>query len=177
MIVKKRLVKMNDDTLWDRIKQTIIPINRDDVLPYQPLQKKAKKSKRIIQERASTTPNFLESEISKKLRDIPFNDVDRKTQRKIDKGQKVVDGKLDLHGMTRAQAHKTFNAYILESVTQGRRCIVVVTGKGNAERGSGVIRRELPQWAENPKVSLYIHSLSEPIRNKGRYIILLRRNR
>ena len=171
---------MNDDTLWERIKQTISPLNRDDVLktevlkqvrPNRKAQPKAPKPKSLVS-RPPASP--YQSTLKTPL---PFSEIDRKTQRKIDKGAMPVDGKLDLHGLTVAQAHQQFNRYIRTSAAQGRRCIVVVTGKGDPTKGSGTIRRELPHWAQGSEVSHYIHSLSEPIKNKGRYIILLRRNR
>lgn len=166
----------NDDTLWERIKQTIIPINRDDVLPSvsTPMsRKKANKPKERFPQRKKIVPPISHD----KKKTESFSAINRQTQRKIDKGQIKTDGKLDLHGLTVAQAHQTFIQYIKQAVSQNKKTIIVVTGKGSKERGTGVIRRELPYWIEDPKIACHIHGFSEPIRNQGRYLIILRRQK
>lgn len=164
----------DDDSLWERIKQTIIPLNRDDVLypiKNSKIEKSFKSPKKI---------NFLEELFlspEKEVRQDPLTNIDRQTWRKIDKGQIKTQGKLDLHGMSLAQAHRTFINYIKTSIAQNKKCIIVVTGKGNREKGTGAIRRELPYWAQEPKIAPYIHSFSEPAKNPGRTVIILRRKK
>ena len=57
---------------------------------------------------------------------------------------------MDLHGMTQDQAHRALNAFIDASSHAGRRCVLVITGKGSMKDGGGVIRRELPSWLNAP---------------------------
>ena len=161
---------MSDDSLWERLKQSITPINRDDVSIFEKAQKPLKKT-----HIKPLTPKSTSTIASKREHYIQI--IDRVTQRKINKGKIKIDGKLDLHGMSVAQAHTAFNAYIRQAVSQGKKHIIIVTGKGNREKGTGVIRRELPHWAQQQDIAHYIHSLSEPAQNKGRYIIILKRKR
>jgi len=55
-----------------------------------------------------------------------------------------IDGRLDLHGMTQEAAHAALNGFVLRAYDSGRRCLLVITGKGRL--GSGVLRAEVPRW-------------------------------
>jgi len=57
-----------------------------------------------------------------------------------------VEARLDLHGHGRETAHRALDAFILRSVSAGKRCVLVVTGKGSRDGGIGVIRAHVPQW-------------------------------
>lgn len=70
--------------------------------------------------------------------------LDRKTVRRIKRGQLPVEGVLDLHGHTQQAAHRALDAFLAGSQAAGRRCVLVITGKG--VRGEGKIRQALPQW-------------------------------
>lgn len=163
-----------DETLWERIKQTISPLNREDVLPdtvFPSINKKPKKTRYKKKESSRFAPNT-----GKNISQTPprFAEIDRQTQRKWDKGTIKTDGKLDLHGRTVAQAHQDFRDYILQAVVTGKKHLIIVTGKGSKEKGTGKIRRELPFWAQEPEIAQHIHAFSEPVKNQGRYLISLR---
>lgn len=71
-------------------------------------------------------------------------DIDRKTLRRIKRGQTPVEAVLDLHGHSQAQAHRALDTFLAASQAAGRRCVLVITGKG--VRGEGKIRRAIPHW-------------------------------
>lgn len=68
---------------------------------------------------------------------------------RLRRGQLPIDGVVDLHGMTQAAAHTLIERYIASSVRIGRRCILVITGKG-AGTGGGILRRRLADWLNQP---------------------------
>ncbi len=75
--------------------------------------------------------------------------LDRNTARRLAEGRLAPQARLDLHGMTVDAAHGALTRFIHESSALGRRCVLVVTGKGRGEeggRGAGVLRRETPRW-------------------------------
>ena len=79
--------------------------------------------------------------------------LERRYKRKVAIGRVAVEGVLDLHGMTQAQAHAALNQFILRSQRDGARLVIVVTGKGMRERyhrtdavEPGVLRRAVPSW-------------------------------
>jgi DNA-nicking Smr family endonuclease len=87
--------------------------------------------------------------------------LDGSTAEKLKRGKIEPEATLDLHGLTQAQAHSRLNAFVRHSAESGRRCVLVVTGKGapssqsaSEKEGfvmptrtkSGVLRLMVPRW-------------------------------
>lgn len=68
--------------------------------------------------------------------------------RRIARGRTAIEGRIDLHGMTREEAHVRLHDFLSISRAIGRRTVLVITGKGFS--GEGVLRREVPQWLATP---------------------------
>lgn len=77
-------------------------------------------------------------------------DLDRRTMDKLRKGRMRPEGRLDLHGMTADRALGALNRFLADAQGSGKRCVLVITGKGSMKEGGGVIRRELPSWLNAP---------------------------
>ncbi len=116
--------------------------------------------------------------------------LDRRTTERLAKGRLPVEAKLDLHGHRQATAHRSLEAFILASHRAGRRCVLVVTGKGQprteapapimAEEAPGVLRRNLPRWLAEPPLAdkvLAIRSALPQHGGEGAFYVLLRRSR
>lgn len=83
-------------------------------------------------------------------------DLDRKTEARLRKGQIRPEAKLDMHGMSQGQAHEALTDFIRKSHSQGKRCVLVVTGKGLGNRPVtdsdmfapkiGVLKERTPEW-------------------------------
>ncbi len=67
--------------------------------------------------------------------------LDRRTAERLRRGQLAIDVRLDLHGMTREQAHARLTASVDVSWEAGRRVLLVITGKGH-----GILRDAVPRW-------------------------------
>jgi DNA-nicking Smr family endonuclease len=72
---------------------------------------------------------------------------DKGEEQKLRKGPAEIDGRIDLHGMTQAEAYDALHRFIRNAVKTGRRTLLVITGKGRV--GGGVLRRQLPLWLED----------------------------
>lgn len=72
--------------------------------------------------------------------------VDRRTAERLKRGRLNIDARLDLHGLTQAEAHRALNAFIAASFEAGRRCLLVITGKGHRREDGGVLRGKVPLW-------------------------------
>lgn len=57
-----------------------------------------------------------------------------------------IDGRLDLHGMSQAEAHDALTGFVLASHRMGRRAVLVITGKGLYGERSGVLKSAVPRW-------------------------------
>jgi DNA-nicking Smr family endonuclease len=86
--------------------------------------------------------------------------LDRGTARRLARGRRAPEATLDLHGLTSDAAHRALTRFVAESWSLGRRCVLVVTGKGRGEggaRGEGVLRRDAPRWlATAPLASMIV---------------------
>ena len=105
--------------------------------------------------------------------------LDRRTGQRFKRGQLPVEARLDLHGMYQDAAHIALVQFVTESAAQGRRCVLVITGRGSRE-GSGVLRARLPEWLNQlpcrPHVLGFTAARPEHGRD-GAFYVLLRRKR
>jgi DNA-nicking Smr family endonuclease len=83
------------------------------------------------------------------IAETPF---DRDIDRALSRGKRSPEAKLDLHGMTLAAAERAVAQFLAVSSEQGRRVVLVVTGKGLRLEGGrvlgGRIRAEFMAWLE-----------------------------
>lgn len=104
--------------------------------------------------------------------------LDRRTANRLRRGRLTVDGRLDLHGMTQVEAHIALSAFVEASAARGRRCLLVITGKGT--RGEGVLRRLVPRWLNDDPLRrhlLAIEAAQPEDGGSGALYILLKRKR
>jgi DNA-nicking Smr family endonuclease len=72
--------------------------------------------------------------------------LDRRSADRLRRGRLVIDGRLDLHGLTQAVAVQRLAEFIAGGHAAGKRCLLVITGKGLARGGAGVLREQVPRW-------------------------------
>ena len=82
--------------------------------------------------------------------------IDGSTQRRLFRGEVLIDLRLDLHGMTAARAHKQLIQSIILAADDGCRCVLVITGKG-----SGVLNGHVPIWLKQPPLSFHVLALAK----------------
>jgi DNA-nicking Smr family endonuclease len=71
----------------------------------------------------------------------------------LSKGKKEIEARLDLHGMTQARAHRALSSFLHWAHGDGLTFVLVITGKGKigADPERGVLRRQVPQWLNQPE--------------------------
>ncbi|WP_281981120.1 Smr/MutS family protein [Thalassorhabdomicrobium marinisediminis] len=114
-------------------------------------------------------------------------EMDKKAYGRMRRGKLKPDARIDLHGMTLAQAHPALTGFIMRSASAGHRLVLVITGKGkNRDDGGpiptkfGVLRHQVPQWLKMaPLNSLVLQVTESHIRHggQGAYYVYLRRSR
>ena len=85
--------------------------------------------------------------------------VPRSTDKSVRKGRVEIDGRIDLHGMTQAQARKALGTALMRTAKRGGRCLLVITGKG--PQLEGVLRTQLPVWLSGPDLRPQIASFAQ----------------
>lgn len=101
--------------------------------------------------------------------------VDGATAGRLRRGRYPIHARIDLHGMTRAQAFDTVTAGLERAYGDGQRCVLVITGKGG---GEGVLRQLLPQWLNDeslrPLLLAFTHAQPQH-GGSGAFYVLLRK--
>ncbi len=81
--------------------------------------------------------------------------IDRRQAERFRKGKLAIEGKIDLHGRTQQVAHDDLLSFLRRARDHGKRCVLVVTGKGmtTSQRkptGPGILRQAVPRWLNEP---------------------------
>jgi len=106
--------------------------------------------------------------------------VDRATEERLKRGRVTVDARIDLHGMTQAQAFSALLGFVDSASHNGRRALLVITGKGAVSEGGGVLRRSVPGWlAASPLAGCILTVAPAHLRHggDGALYVLLRKAR
>ncbi len=158
-MVRKRDVREEEHALWQEVTRDVRRPRRKRLVATvvearvadKPKPTQVKPALRPVLAPAKTRPQLVTA------------GLDGSTAEKLKRGKIVPEATLDLHGLTQAQAHTRLNAFVRSSAESGRRCVLVVTGKGapksnsaTAEHGfvmpartkSGVLRLMVPRWLD-----------------------------
>jgi DNA-nicking Smr family endonuclease len=113
--------------------------------------------------------------------------MDAKSFGRMAKGKLVPEGRIDLHGMTLAEAHPELQGFILQSHAMGRRLVLVITGKGKIRDDyapmpvrAGVLRHQVPQWLNMAPLRglvLQVAPAHQRHGGAGAYYVYLKRQR
>ena len=97
---------------------------------------------------APTKPRQAPLRPSQRLDPLGPVDIDRGSWRRLRRGHYPVEARLDLHGLTQAQAHDALAGFLAFSQSQHRRCVLVITGRGALS--GGTLRAMTPRWLDEP---------------------------
>jgi DNA-nicking Smr family endonuclease len=88
------------------------------------------------------------------LRPGDTSTTDGRTGERLRRGRMPIEARLDLHGMSQPQAHAALLAFVERGYAEGRRCLLVITGKGGGKLADaqpyGILRRVVPEWLNTP---------------------------
>lgn len=110
--------------------------------------------------------------------------IDRKLAEKFISGKLKIEARLDLHGLTEKQAFDKVREFIIDSYASGKRCVLIITGKGSSTEvwweSKGVIRQSFAQWLNHQDIRPYLLSVAQAIPEdggSGAFYCLLKRHR
>ena len=102
--------------------------------------------------------------------------IDRANAERLKRGRRPIEARLDLHGMTQAEAHAALSRFIAGSRANGRRCVLVITGHGRIS--GGVLKQSVPRWLNEPAIRRHLLAIAraQPQHGgAGALYVLLRR--
>ena len=161
--------------LWRRAMRDVVPLRgRTGTLPELDRGHPA----RLVMD-AGGTPALQTKSPPLPNRQPPldaFAGLDRASAERLKRGRYPVEARLDLHGMTQAEAHRALNGFIVRSRALGRRVVLVITGHGRLS--GGVLKAAVPRWLDEPELRRHLLAIT-PARQRdggtGALYLLLRK--
>ena len=198
----KKGLSAEEKALWDRVTQNATPLDRSRLrsgVAETPGTKTAPKPKapdpagdRLpafrIGERATQAahPPHPVQDLSARLAHAPVR-MDHGAHCKMIRGKLQPEARIDLHGMTLGQAHPALTRFILGAHADGKRLVLVITGKGkDRDVGDpipvrrGILRHQVPGWLHAPPLGAVVLDIREAHRRHGgggAYYVYLKKSR
>jgi len=124
--------------------------------------------------------------LAERLAEAPVA-MDHKAHRKMTRGRLHPEARIDLHGLTLAEAHPELIRFILRAQDDGLRLVLVITGKGRlgADDGPiptrhGLLRHQVPHWLHQAPLAPAVLQVAQSHLKHGgagAYYVYLRRGR
>jgi DNA-nicking Smr family endonuclease len=193
---------LNDEELelWGRVAQTTRPLHKRTLRVPEavqsppappvpaPVPQKPIFEGRVLRPDPSLRPQThdIARPLSEALREAPVH-MDMRQFQRMNRGKLDPEARIDLHGMTLAQAHGALNGFILRAHGAGMRLVLVITGKGKTvaddgpiPRRQGALKQDVPQWLRMaPLAGLVLELREAHVKHggSGAYYVYLRRGR
>jgi len=194
--MSRRRKRLSEDDLavWSQAARSILPLRprttsdavtepvakQPDDAPKAPIARFEVGRKNTVHRNSVS----LTSTLQQQLQTEPVR-MDAKTLARMKRGKLKPEAKLDLHGMTLAQAQPALTRFILRKQGDGCRLVIVVTGKGRVKEDEGpipmprgLLRHHVPQWLSSGSLRSAVLQVT-PAHMKhggaGAYYVYLRR--
>ncbi len=183
-----------DRHLWDHVRRQADPLLgrdrlrskfddlREEATRQAPVPQPAKPAPRPARPapRPSAKPAVARREPSPLQHGSRGDGLDRRKAERLKRGKLPIEATLDLHGLRQHEAHRRLGHFLAECQDAGKRCVVVVTGKGLHKEEGGVLRAAVPRWLNEPgnRERVLSFDYTQPKHGgTGALYILLRRRR
>lgn len=200
--MKKRRLRPDERDLWDQVARTTTPLSRKSPASATEQAGDSPRLSAVVTPRPDTasigsftmgerarqaeTTYDLAPGMSSSLASLPV-DMDKKAYTRLKRGKLRPEGRIDLHGMTLDQAHPALTRFILKAHADGKRLVLVITGKGKPSpddgpipRRIGVLRHTVPLWLRTGALASAVLQISESHMRHGgagAYYVYLRKRR
>ena len=163
MTRRPRPLSEEERALWDTVTRAIAPLRRRKAARIKEAAEAEEVAARAPAKPARNavkTPAAPAAPIQRPG-PPPLAPLGRRMRQKLARGSENIDARIDLHGMTQADAHAALAHFLRRAQHNGSRVVLVITGKGArtgadpyAERG--VLRRQVPHWLESAELRPFV---------------------
>jgi DNA-nicking Smr family endonuclease len=143
--MRGRRLTLEERTLWRSVARSVKPMRPDTFVDVEPV------APRETTTRPPAPVPTIPVAVRQAAAPVPAS-LGRRTKQRLARGRDAIDARLDLHGLTQAEAHDALAWFLQRAQNSGARFVIVVTGKGarGGESDRGVLRRQVPQWLRLP---------------------------
>jgi len=188
---RRRSLHPEEQDLWHAVARTATPMHAPLLLRRAPDPSVEPLASPALKHAKPRLPAFTIGERAKSTQTaapVPASiQMDAKAFTKMTRGKLVPEARIDLHGLTLAEAHPELIHFILNAQSAGLRLVLVITGKGRindafspAPVQRGVLRQQVPHWLRQPPMGPTILQVTEAhLRHggSGAFYVYLRRSR
>ncbi len=181
---RRRVLSEEEARLWARVASTTEPLDdrserqvpkaEAEILGHSPKSNAGKPPAKST----SLSPEPKASASNRQSTSPQSDTFNRREARRIRSGRTEIDARLDLHGMRQHEAHSALNTFLYRCYLSGHRYVLVITGKGAIrdadtsesffeERDRGVLKRQVPQWLDEPALRSMVVSYQPAHQHHG----------
>ena len=189
-----RGLNAEERALWQKVTRGTQPLHRNPPAapapPDRPDRPPAPAKPALAPFRIGADPaapgHDLSPPLAERLAGQPVR-MDKRAFGRLRRGKLKPEARLDLHGMTLAEAHPALTGFILRAAAQGKRLVLVITGKGKRSPDDGpiparpgLLRHQVPHWLATPPLAALILQVTPAHASHGgggAYYVYLRRPR
>lgn len=197
-MTRRRRLHPEDQALWDTVARTATPLHRRatpapriEEMPPRLAPDPAPSAPpapipafRLGEKARATATHDLIPALGDRLAQAPLR-MDAGLFGKMTRGKIAPEARIDLHGMTLAEAHPELIRFILNAQSAGLRLVLVITGKGRPGSDDGpipmrpgLLRHQVPLWLRQPPLGPAVQQVAQAhLRHGGggAYYVYLRR--
>ncbi len=164
MIRRRRHLTAEEERLWTAVARSVRPLRAKPTTKPTAKPSAAQLAKAAPPKPQSAKPNVTKPNVAKHVEHAP-QPVARKAKppspakafalrerRQLARGNAEIGGRIDLHGMTQAEAHDALLRFLRRAQAEGAKFVLVITGKGGPGGERGVLRRQVPLWLALPEL-------------------------
>ena len=95
-------------------------------------------------------------------------DLDRRTLKKLRRGEFSFQAHLDLHGMNRREARVAVGAFIKKSCLESKKCVLIIHGRGLGSKDNiPVIKNKLAAWLTRGSIGKRVLAYTSALPHDG----------
>ena len=156
-----RRLSDNERVLWREITRGIAPLRT--IAADEAVERAPKASRETVPPPPRAKPLPLPPKTKTPPAPVLLG---RRAKQRVARGRDAIDGRLDLHGLTQAEAHGVLLQFLHTAQIRGARLVMVITGKGRGGEG-GVLKRQVPLWLALPEFRPMIVGFEEAHQRHG----------
>ena len=92
-----------------------------------------------------TGKGFVVADTSEYVEGIGYH-MNREIAKRLHNGEFSIQGHIDLHGLTVASAREAFESFLEESISSGRRMVLIIHGRGLSSPAKPILKTKVVKW-------------------------------
>jgi DNA-nicking Smr family endonuclease len=147
---RRRLLSAEERALWEEVVRSAKPLKRGRRAAVPPAAEAPPPEP--APPRALLAPVAAPPPVPRRSEPPKLATLGRRERSQLARGRKEIEARIDLHGMTQERAHRALKRFLEDASDGGLGFVLVITGKGSggADKGRGVLRRQVPEWLALP---------------------------